>query len=102
MKAVMASSVVRPSAGSKGVSFSPISFAPFLGQTLRRLDVPGLGLLVAAAGQDHEGVAPPLEVDPIAWAVVDAQLADTFADRFRVTRMSVGQAIQPGEDHTEG
>ena len=75
---------------------------PRLGQAFGPPDVLGLSALVAAAQQDDQRVPAPLEIDPIARAVVDAQLTDPIPDRFGVARVSVSQPIQPRENDADG
>lgn len=45
---------------------------------LRLFDIPTLGTFVAAAKQDNDFLAPLLEINPIAGAVMDTQLANPW------------------------
>jgi len=52
-----------------------------------------LAALVAAAEQHNQGCAAFLEVNPVAGAVVDPQLADPLSDRLSIAGMSIGKTI---------
>jgi 3-methyladenine DNA glycosylase AlkC len=57
-----------------------------------RPSIPWRGALVATAEQDHEGLAVASEVDAIARAFVNPQLAHAPADRFTVSEGAGGNA----------
>jgi len=59
-----------------------------------RFDVLRLGALVAAAKQNDDRVSPLLKIDAVAGTMVDAQLADTFANRLGVAGVPLSQPIQ--------
>ena len=65
---------------------------------LRRFDIPSLRALIAAAKQNDDRVSPLLKIDTIAGAVVDAQFADTFADRLAVAKVTDLRANDAGID----
>src|SRR6218665_1901789 len=99
MNATMDSSEDRPSAGSNVVSFSAMSFTPFLCETLCCPDVPVLASLVAAAEQHDDGFATLLEIDPVAGAMVDTQFAHAVPNRLHIARMAIGRPVESGENH---
>lgn len=72
------------------------------GQLLCRGDVAGLRSLVAATEQYHQAFAASLEIDAVAWAVVDSQLAYAFADRLDIAGQSMCQTRQSCCDHGSG
>ena len=72
-----------------------MSFTPFKRQTLRSFDVLRLRALVAAAKQDDDRDSPLLEVDAVAWAMVDSQFTDATADGFGIARQPKCQTVQP-------
>jgi hypothetical protein len=53
-----------------------------------------LGALVSAAEQNDQDIAALREIDPIARAMIDAHLADRFADRLDVARIAKGEAAK--------
>jgi hypothetical protein len=60
--------------------------------------VAALTALVAAAQQDDHGLAVSREVQAIAWAMVDAQLRHTAADRLDVAKIAEREAADTGGD----
>jgi len=58
-------------------------------------NVPRLTAFVAAAKQYYHYRPTPLEINPVAWAVVDLQLRDAFADRLHIARIPGRQPLQP-------
>ena len=66
---------------------------------LRRLDVFRLSALVATAKQNNDCASPLLKIDTVAGAVVDAQFADTFANRLDVACVPLRQPIQSRSDN---
>src|SRR5665213_799312 len=65
---------------------------------LRQLDVLGLTAFVTTTKQKNHRLAPLPEINPITAAMMDTQLADAFAYRRGVSRMSIRQAVQPRRD----
>jgi hypothetical protein len=61
---------------------------------LRRLDMLRLRALVATAKQNDDRIPPRLKIDTVAGAVVDAQFADTFANRLDVACVPLGEPIE--------
>jgi hypothetical protein len=47
--------------------------------------------LGTAAEKDHQGVTSPDEINSVSWAIVDAKLGNTFADRLRIPWISERQ-----------
>lgn len=66
---------------------------------LCRFDVLRLGALVAAATQNDDRVYPLLKIDAVAGAILDAQFADTIANRLGVAGVPLSQPIQSRGDH---
>ncbi|WP_425270044.1 hypothetical protein [Pannonibacter indicus] len=79
MKAAIASSVPRASAGSNVLIGRTISSLPLCKQPFGRLDIPVLGSLAATANQKNELIAIADEIDPVTAAMMNAQLADAIA-----------------------
>ncbi|SBT04177.1 hypothetical protein PROAA_1240002 [Candidatus Propionivibrio aalborgensis] len=60
-----------------------------------RLDVLGLGSLVATSQQNDQLSPALLEIHPVTGAVVDSQLRDTFANRFDISGISSSEPFNP-------
>src|SRR4051812_26669679 len=55
-------------------------------------------MLVARTQQDHDCRSALYIVDPISWTIVDPHLHDTAADAFRITKIPLLNATNPGDD----
>src|SRR6266702_407727 len=76
------------------VNFSATFFAPFFCKPLRCLDVICLCPLVSAAQQENDRVPVPLVVNPVAWAIIDAQFANPGSNRPYIARIPKCQTIK--------
>jgi len=76
--------------------------APLLGDAVCGLDVVGLGGLVPAAQQQDQSLAFLEVVHPVAGAVVDADFADSGADRLDVSGVPGRQSGEADEDMGRG
>jgi hypothetical protein len=56
-------------------------------ERFRSRDIPALGTFVSAAEQYDDTIAAPDEINPASGPVVDAQLADAFANRNDVAKI---------------
>jgi hypothetical protein len=75
--------------------FAIRSLRQFACETQRRAYIPGLRSFVFRGEQDDRCPPPRLEIHAIAGAIVNSQLGYSLADWFHVTRISLGQAIEP-------
>jgi hypothetical protein len=57
-----------------------------------------LRTLVATAQQNDDNIAALLEIHPIAWAVVNPQLANSVANWLNVAGMAEGEAVDARRD----
>jgi hypothetical protein len=69
---------------------------------LRHLDILGLGAFVTTAQQDDDRISALLEIDAVAGAVMDTELADSSSDQLDIAEMALGETIQPREDQASG
>src|SRR3954447_3617192 len=61
-------------------------------------DVPRLRRFVAAAEQYDQHFVPAHEIEPVAGAEVEPELAHSFADQFDVSQMAECQPVDPRAD----
>jgi len=73
-----------------------------LRQLLGFLNISGLGGFVAPTEQDNQLIASLLEVYPIAWPVVNAQLTNPLPHRRNVAWKAVGEPKQASGDQCLG
>ena len=69
---------------------------------LRHFDILRLRAFVAAAKQNDDRISSLLKIDTVAGAVVDAQFADTFANRLDVACVPLSQPVQSRSDQRTG
>ena len=62
------------------------------------LDIVLLRGRVAATQQQHHTITLLRVMDPVARAVGQAEFEDSLADRFHITRVAVGEAVDPFQE----
>ena len=80
------------------VSFLAMFLTQFRRQALRCFDVIRLYALVAAARQDDDGIAPLLEVDTVAMAIIDLQFANFLSYWLTIPCIPKGWTIKARRD----
>jgi len=74
----------------------------FTRQSKRGPDICHLRSLASASQEDHELAAALLEVDAVAWAVIDSQLRNAFSHGLNIAGISEDEALDPHLDSGPG
>jgi hypothetical protein len=65
-------------------------------------DIPALRSLVSAAQENHQGIADPAKIDPVAWTEVNAQLTQSVTYRPDIALISQFQPINTIKNRRPG